>query len=123
MLHIPAIPHPVTLWRPIRGWIWAAYLVLIAAAIPDLFVQFWFNRSLGYHAIFWTNLTAQVLVGGVFGALVYAAITIPMRLYTRRLGLRRAAVHVALWGAIFGGWRAADHYDAFLLAIHGTPFG
>jgi uncharacterized protein len=120
--HIPTIPAPATLWPPVRNWIWAAYLVLIAAAIPDLFVQFWFNRSLGYHTIFATNLTTQLLVGAVFGGLMYAAITIPMRLYAKRLGLRRAAVHVALWGAIFAAWRAADHYDAFLLAVYGMPF-
>jgi uncharacterized membrane protein (UPF0182 family) len=120
---LPTIPAPSALWRPVRTWIWAAYAVLILAAVPDLVVQYWFNSSLGFRTIFWTNLTMQLLLGITFGALVFAGITVPMRLYARSTALKQAAFHVALWLAIFAGWRAADRYDAFLLAVYGVPFG
>jgi uncharacterized protein len=120
---MPAIPPPSRLWRPMRTWIWAAYGLLILAVVPDLFVQYWFNKSLGYHTIFWTNLTTQLLLAVTFGALIVAAISMPMSRYAQSAGLRNAAGHCALWLAIFAGWRAADHDAAFLLALYGVPFG
>ena len=52
----PRIPLPATLWGPARNWLWVTYLALILAAIPDYFVQFWFNTSLNFHSVFFTNL-------------------------------------------------------------------
>ena len=120
---IPSIPTPATLWNPVRAWIWLAYIVLILAAIPDFFVQYWFNTSLGFRSLFVTNLRMQLLLGVGFGGLVLAGILVPVRLYAASTTLRKAAVHCALWIAIFAGWRAADHYQAFLLALNGVPFG
>jgi uncharacterized protein len=121
--HIPTIPPPSALWIPVRSCIWATYGLLILAAIPDFFVQYWFNNSLGYRTIFWINLTTQWLLGVAFGALVFAGIAVPMRLYAQSAGLKNVAFHSAMWVSIFAGWRAADHYAAFLLAFYGVPFG
>ena len=110
-------------WSPVRGWLWLAYTVLIVAAVPDFFVQYWFNASLGFHSIFFTNLKAQLLLGLAFGTIVFASIVVPMRFYAVSSGLRTAAVHCAAWIALFAGWRAAAHGQEFLLAWHGVPFG
>ena len=106
-----------------RTWIWVAYAILILAAIPDYFVQYWFNTSLRFNTIFFTNLKMQAALFGAYGTLVFAGIVLPIRLYALSPGLRRAAVHVGLWAGLFAGWRAAQHYLDFLLAFHGVPFG
>jgi len=119
----PVIPPPGTIWAPVRNWIWTAYAVLMLAAIPDYFVQYWFNTSLGFHTIFLTNLKTQAALFIGYGALVCACILAPIRLYAVSRGLRRAGVHLALWVGIFAGWLAARHYLDVLLAFHGVPFG
>src|SRR3990172_2887450 len=93
----PRIPAPGVLWGPVRNWIWVAYLILMLAAVPDYFVQYWLNTSLNFHTIFFTNLRMQALLFGAYGALIFAAVNVPMRLYAASPGLRRAAVHVGLW--------------------------
>ncbi len=119
----PRIPEPASLWGPVRTWIWAAYVALILAAIPDYVVQVWFNTSLGFRGVFFTNVSTQLLLFVVYGALIYVATQLPIRRYAASAGLRRASVHVSLWIAVFAGWRAAQHYLTVLLALHGVPFG
>lgn len=120
--YIPLIPAPATWWRPARGWIWLAYLILIAAALPEFFVQYWFNASLGFDTIFFTNVQAQLLLGAGYGAVVFLAVVVPVRLYAVSPGLRSAARDVAAWVALFAAWRAATHYQELLLALYGVPF-
>lgn len=119
----PAIPPPAALWGPVRNWIWVAVTLLILDAIPEYFVQYWFNSSLGFRGIFLTNITAQAMLFFGYGGLVYALLQAPIRLHATSPGLRRASVHVSLWIAIFAGWRAAQHYLAALLAWNGVAFG
>src|SRR5262245_46102003 len=119
----PAVPDPGALWGPVRAWIWAAYAYLILAAIPDYLVQFWFNTSLGFRSIFFTNFVTQCLLFIGYGAVVMLVIQIPIRRYAASEGLRKASIHFSLWIAIFAGWRAAHEYLTVLLALHGVPFG
>jgi hypothetical protein len=119
---MPAIPAPTTLWRPVRGWTWTAVALLILAAIPDYFVQYWFNSSLGFHTVFFTNLGTQALLAAVYGGLTFALIALPARRYGVSAGLRNTTYHVGAWIAIYAGWRAASHYQEFLLAFYGVPF-
>ncbi len=119
----PVIPPPAALWNPVRNWIWIAYLFLILAAIPDFFVQYWFNASLDFQIIFFTNLRVQLLLGVGVAMLVVAAVMVPMRLYAHSTTLKRATLHAGIWIGIFGGWRAASHWPEFLLALNGVPFG
>ena len=108
----PIIPAPSTLWHPVRNWIWVAYLLLILAAIPDFFIQYWFNTSLGFHTIFFTNLRMQLLLAIGFGTLIVAAVMVPMRLYAHSPTLKKAAFDGAMWIGIFGAWRAATNREA-----------
>jgi len=119
----PRIPEPAAIWPPVRTWIWFVYAAVMLSAIPDLFVQYWFNTSLNFHTIFITNLTTQVALFVAYGAPVFAAVVLPVRRYAASPGLRRAAVHVGLWIGIFAGWRAGHLYLDVLLAWHGVPFG
>ena len=119
----PRIPAPGALWGAVRNWIWFGYAVLILAAIPDLFVQYWFNSSLTLASVFVTNFTTETVLFVLFGGLAAAAVVVPVRLYAVNTDLRRAAIHWALWIGIFAGWRAAGRYGEVLLALYGVPFG
>ncbi len=119
---MPAIPAPTTLWRPVRGWIWTAFALLMLAAIPDYVVQYWFNSSLGFHTVFFTNLATQAVLAVVYGGLTFALIALPARRYGVSDGLRNTTYHVGAWIAIYAGWRAASHYQQVLLAFYGVPF-
>jgi uncharacterized membrane protein (UPF0182 family) len=119
----PHIPSPAALWGPVRLWTWLICAALILAAIPHVIVQYWFNSSLGFRGMFFTNVTMQALLFFGFGTAVFLAVHVPMRLHAASTGLRRASIHVGLWLAIFAGWRAGRHYLTLLLAIHGVPFG
>jgi uncharacterized membrane protein (UPF0182 family) len=119
----PRVPPPSWLWRPIRNWCWTAYAILILAAVPDYVVQYWFNQSLGFQTLFWTNVGMQALLFVAYGALTLMAIVTPMRLFAVSSTLKNAASHIALWVGLFAGWRAASHYHEFLLAVYGVPFG
>ena len=46
------IPNPSMLWRPLAFWIWVLVVVVSLDALPHLFVQYWFNQSLGYRDLF-----------------------------------------------------------------------
>ncbi len=120
---LPVIPTPSVLWRSLCFWIWAAYIVVILAAIPDIIVQFWFNQSLGFKTIFWTNFNMEVLLFVLNGIVVAVSIYVPFRLYSQSPNLRKAAFHFSLWIGIFAGWRFAQDWLQFLLALNGVPFG
>lgn len=119
----PHVPTPAKLWLPVRNWFWVTYIILILAAIPDYFIQYWFNTSLGFHTIFFTNLKMQIYLFLVYGALVFVGITYPMKLYAQSPTLKKATFHFGVWIGIFAGWRAAHYYLDFLEAFHGVPFG
>jgi len=95
----------------------------MVAAVPHLIVQFWFNQSLGYRSIFWTNLGIQASLFVVYGALLFIVIWLPIRRYAISEGLRRAAPQVGIWAATVGGWIFAGQYQKALLAVYGVPFG
>ena len=118
----PRIPRPEVLWGTFRFWAWAAFLLFGLAAVPDILVQFWFNQSLGYRTIFWTNLLAQAGVGAGFGGAVFAAVAIPARLHGCSPELKRASLHVGAWVGLVVGALMAQHYQQFLLALYGVPF-
>lgn len=119
----PSIPTPERLWRPARFWVWVVYCAAIAAAAPDYFVQYWFNQSLGFQTLFWTNLGAQAALFVVFGLLLGFLVWLPIRLHAASPGFRQAGIHLAAWIGAFGGWLLARQYLSFLLAFHGVPFG
>lgn len=120
---IPAIPPPRLLWRSLAMWIWMAYIILILAAVPDFFVQYWFNQSLGYFTIFTTNFGTQLALFVGYGALVTLAIHLPVRAHAVSPTLRRASLHIGLWVGIFSGWMLQGHYEELLLWWNGVPFG
>ena len=119
----PNIPRPRLLWKSFCFWTWSLYLIVILTAVPDLFVQFWFNQSLGYQTIFWTNMMLQLFLLLSYSTAVIIAITLPMRWHAVSPTLRRASVHCAVWIGIILGWLLAERYQQFLLAVHGVPFG
>ncbi len=118
----PSIPTPRALWRSFAAWTWALYGVVLLAALPHYFVQFWFNRSLGYQSVFWTNLVAQAIPFLVLGTLAALAIAIPIRVHARSTTLRQASTHVGVWVGLAVGWMVAGEYQQFLLAAYGVPF-
>lgn len=120
---LPVIPLPGRLWRSVVGWGWVGYLSLLLLAIPHLVVQYWFNQSLGYPSLFWTNLETQAALFGGYGAVLFLAIWLPARALGRSRDVRRAGAHLGLWGGSFGGWLLARHYQEALLFLHGVPFG
>jgi hypothetical protein len=99
------------------------FVLVGLAAVPDYVVQYWFNASLGFHSIFWTNLLTQVALFIALGTVVFAAVRWPVMRYAVSPGLRGAATHVAWWLALGAGWRAAHHHPEVLLALYGVPFG
>ncbi|MDA2927894.1 UPF0182 family protein [Acidobacteria bacterium AH-259-G07] len=117
------IPAPWLLWQSFSFLIWAAYIIFIVAAVPHYFVQFWFNQSLGYKTIFWTNIRMQLLLLGAYGSAVAVALYIPMRWHAGSPALKRAAIHFAVWIGTLAGWLFAQNYQQFLLAFNGVSFG
>ena len=119
----PHIPRPTVLWKSFCYWTWALFGLVGLNAVPELFVQYWFNQSLGFRTIFWTNLQMQLALLVAYGAVLALAVYVPVRLYSKSRTLRSAALHVGLWIGIVGGWILAGSYQQFLLALHGVPFG
>src|SRR5688572_30824824 len=119
----PSIPAPARLWQPFRFWVWAVYSVVIVAALPDYVVQYWFNQSLGFKAIFWTNLAAELSLFFGYGILLGFLVWLPIRRHAASPTLRTAGIHLSAWIGAFGGWLLARCYQEFLLAFHGVPFG
>ncbi|TDI53658.1 MAG: hypothetical protein E2O95_02495, partial [Acidobacteria bacterium] len=91
-------------------------------AIPDILIQFWFNQSLGFRTIFWTNLTMQLGLFVGYGSLLALAVYAPVRTHAHSQTLRTAGRHIALWFGIVGGWVLSGFYQQFLLALNGVPF-
>jgi hypothetical protein len=102
---------------------WVLCLVVILAALPHYFVQFWFNQSLGYQSIFWTNIRMQASLFLLFGLCVMAAMCIPIYMLAMSQTLRKASIHAGTWLAIIAGSLFAGQYQQFLLAFNGVPFG
>ncbi len=117
------IPAPRTLWRSAALWIWVAYALFVLVALPHFVVQFWFNQSLGFATIFWTNVRVQAVLFTTYGLILFAAWWLPLRRYARSETLRESAVHVGIWLGTFGGWQYARSYAQALLAANGVPFG
>jgi len=111
------IPPPQRLWASASTWAWVSYGLVMVAAVPHLIVQFWFNQSLGYRSIFWTNLGIQASLFVVYGVLLFIVIWLPIRRYAISEGLRRAAPQVGIWAATVGGWIFAGQYQKALLAV------
>ena len=65
---LPLIPSPAVLWRSLRFWIWAVFIVLLAAAIPDVVVTYWLFESLGKTSVFWTTFNAQLTLFAITGS-------------------------------------------------------
>jgi hypothetical protein len=120
---LPFIPQPRVLWRSFSLWIWVVYGLIIANAVPDYFVQYWFNQSLGYQSVFWTNVRMQVFLFAIYGIAVAASIYIPVRLHAVSRVLRKSAIHFGIWIGMFAGWLVTQYYKQFLLAFNGIPFG
>src|SRR5688500_20196438 len=57
---LPGIPAPAALWRSMRIWMWAVCALLLADAVPDLIVDYWFFESVGRGDVFGSNLSAQL---------------------------------------------------------------
>lgn len=120
---LPCIPQPRVLWRSFSFWMWVFYALIIFNAIPDYFVQYWFNLSLGYQSIFWTNVRMQIFLFLIYGTAVAMAIYIPMRLHMVSRLLRKSAIQIGIWIGMFAGWLLAQDYLQYLLAFNGIPFG
>jgi len=120
---LPFIPKPRVLWRSFSLWIWVVYILIIVNAIPDYFVQYWFNLSLGFKSVFWTNIRMQFILFAIFGIAIALSIYTPMRLHAVSRVLRKSAIHFSIWIGMFAGWLIAQYYQQFLLAFNGIPFG
>jgi len=117
------IPAPRTLWRSASFWAWAVYLVFVVSAVPHFIVQYWFNQSLGYRTIFWTNMQTQAAMFVACGATLFLAVWLPVRRYAASEGLRRGAAHLGIWAGTVAGLAYAQSYQQALLALNGVPFG
>ncbi len=120
---LPYIPQPDVLFRSFRFWVWVSFAILIVDAIPDYFVQYWFNLSLGYQSIFWTNFLMQFDLFAIYAIAVAAVIYLPMRLYAENPMLRKSSIHFGIWIGMTAGWVLAHNYLQYLLAFNGVPFG
>ena len=120
---LPGAPPLKVIWYGTVVVVWAVIGVAVVDGIVDLFVQYWFIQSLGFRTIFWTNLQAATTLFVIGGGVFAAAMGLPLRRYAGSAGLRRAALHLAAWTWIIGGWSAAGYYEEYLLALHGGAFG
>ena len=85
-------------------------------------MQYWFNCSLGFHRVFFTNLTAQALLAG---ALRRSDLRVRSRSGRRygecRFAQRDVSRRRCGWRSIAGLARRVA-LPEFLLAVHGVPF-
>jgi len=119
---LPFIQMPRALWKSFSLWAWVVYALIIFNAIPDYFVQYWFNLSLGYQSIFWTNIKMQLLLFLLYGTAVVVFVFVPLRLQNVSLALRKGAVHLGVWIGMFAGWLMAQNYMQYLMVLKGVPF-
>lgn len=119
----PYIPAPSVLWRAFAFVVWTLLALWALDGIVELFVQYWFNTSLGFQTVFWTNVWAGAMLWIVGGTVVAVSITIPLRRYARSPALRAAALSVGAWGWLLGGRLASSRYQELLLGLYGGSFG
>ncbi len=120
---LPVIPSPARLWRSLKFWIWAALIALLAAAIPDIVVDYWFFESIGKTHVFWTNFNAQLLLFVITLVVFAASDYLPIRRYAVSPTLRDAAIHLGMWSGLFAGWLVSRNWMTLLLWKHAQPFG
>jgi len=70
----PYIPGPAVLWRSLKFWIWAVFIVLLLAAIPNVIVDYWFFESIGKVNVFWTTFGAQLAMFAVTWVVIFMRI-------------------------------------------------
>lgn len=119
----PRIPSPALLWRSLKFWVWAAFLILLVAAIPDIVVDYWFFESVGKSGIFWTNFSAQFSLFLITLIVFALSDYLPIRQYAVSPTLRNAAIHLGSWSGIFAGWLVSRNWMTLLLWRHQQPFG
>jgi uncharacterized membrane protein (UPF0182 family) len=119
----PSIPGPAVLWRSLKLWIWVAFAVLLAAAVPDIVVDYWFFESVGQTEVFWTTFGAQVALFAITWVVFCLADYLPIRQYAVSPTLRNAAIHLGSWSGLFAGWLVSQHWMTLLLWRHRQPFG
>jgi uncharacterized membrane protein (UPF0182 family) len=120
---LPVIPSPGRLWRSLKFWIWAVLIILLAAAVPDIVVDYWFFESIGKTSVFWTNFTAQLLLFVVTLVVFAVSDYLPIRRYAVSPTLRDAAIHLGAWSGLFAGWLVSRNWMTLLLWRHAQPFG
>src|SRR5262245_8013619 len=107
---LPLIPGPSVLWRSLKFWIWAVFVVLLAAAVPDIFVTYWFFESLGKTGVFWTMFNAQITLFAVTWLVFCLSDYLPIRQYAVSPVLRNAAIHLGSWSGLFAGWMVSQSW-------------
>ena len=123
MTSVPTrIPRPSALWTPLAFWIWVFVAVVSLDAVPHLFVQYWFNQSLGFRDLFWTNLQMQAGLFALAMTLFAALTTAPVWVFGVRGLPKRILIHTGLWLGVVAGWVMAGTYQQFLLAWYAVPF-
>lgn len=120
---LPLIPDPDLLWRRLKFWIWAVVIVTVLAAIPDLFVDYWFFKSLGLESVFLTTLAAQMTLFAITWVVFCLSDYLPIRRYAVSPALRNAAIHLGSWSGLLAGWLISRHWATLLLWRHQQSFG
>ena len=78
---LPLIPVPGALWRSLRVWIWVVFGVVLLAAVPDIFVTYWFFESVGKTGVFWTTFNAQLTLFVITWVVFCLSDYLPIRQY------------------------------------------
>ncbi len=120
---VPFIPSPRVLWRSLKFWVWSVFILLFAAAIPDIIVDYWFFDSIRKTNIFWTNFNAQLALFAITWVVFCLADYLPIRQYAVSPTLRNAAIHLGSWSGLFAGWLVSRNWMTLLLWRHWQPFG
>jgi uncharacterized membrane protein (UPF0182 family) len=119
----PFIPGPAVLWRSLKFWVWTAFILLFATAIPDIIVDYWFLASIGKANIFWTNFYAQLVLFAITWVVFCLADYLPIRQYAVSPTLRNAGIHLGSWSGLLAGWLVSRNWMTLLLWRHRQPFG
>ena len=120
---LPLIPPPARLWRSLKVWIWIVVAGLLAAAVPDFIVDYWFFASIGRTHVFWTMLGAQATLFAITWVVFCLSDYLPIRQYAVSPALRNAAIHLGSWSGLCAGWIVSQHWMTLLLWRHRVPFG